>query len=74
MFLGQNRHSYVFKKSSFDELFIGRYLPLAVREERARFFKWLLDEQQQAEPTSTDIEEKTKSIPAPDIKNTSAYS
>jgi hypothetical protein len=34
----------------------------------------LLDEQQQAEPTSTDIEEKTKSIPAPDIKNTSAYS
>jgi hypothetical protein len=29
----------------------------------------LLDEQQQTEPTSTDIEEKTKSIPAPDIKN-----
>jgi hypothetical protein len=52
----------------------GSYLPLAVREERARFSKGLLDEQQQTEPTSTDIEEKTKSIPAPDIKNTSAYS
>ncbi|HJT85423.1 MAG TPA: hypothetical protein VJ697_13165 [Nitrososphaeraceae archaeon] len=61
----------LFTTRAFSELFTGSYLPLAVREERARFSRGLLDEQQKTEPTSPDVE-KAKSMD-PDIKNTSAY-
>ena len=44
------------------------------KRRKSKIFQMIVDEHQQTEPTSTDIEEKTKSIPAPDIKNTSAYS
>jgi hypothetical protein len=46
----------LFKTKPFDELFTGSYLSLAVREERARFYKGLSDEQQKTTPTSTEEE------------------
>ena len=41
----------LFKTKSFDELFTGSYLPLAVREERARFSAGYMEEQQKTTPT-----------------------
>ena len=58
----------LFKTKSFDELFTGSYLPLAIREERARFSVGYMEEQQKTTPSTV---EKTTS--APDIKNTNAY-
>ena len=58
------------KTKSFDELFTGTYLPLAVREERARFSQGYMEEQQKTTPTTIEVEKATS---APDIKNTNAY-
>ena len=62
----------LFKTKSFEELFSGSYLPLAVREERARFSAGYMEEQNKTNPTSPEAEKAT-SIPSPDIKKTDAY-
>lgn len=56
----------LFKTRSFEELFSGSYLPLAVREERARFSQGLLDEQSKTTPTASDPKTNT-------VNNTQAY-
>lgn len=58
----------LFKTKSFDELFSGSYLPLAVREERARFSAGLITEQSKTEPTPSDPSTSNNTV-----NNTSAY-
>jgi len=58
------------KTKSFDELFSGSYLPLAVREERARFSAGLLGEQANTKPTPPD---KTIPDPSSTVNNTQHF-
>jgi hypothetical protein len=60
----------LFKTKSFDELFSGSYLPLAVREERARFSAGLLEEQSKTTPTPSDPASTSTNNT---VNNTSAY-
>ena len=62
------RSCELMKTQSFETLFSGAYLPLAVREERARFSAGYMEEQQKTTPTTTE-----KVTSGPDIKNTNAY-
>ena len=64
------RSCELMKTKSFEELFTGSYLPLAVREERARFSAGLLGEQANTQPTSTDT---TTTIPEPNVNNTQHF-
>jgi hypothetical protein len=56
------------KTKSFEELFTDAYLPLAVREERARFSAGYMEEQQKTTPTPP-----SSSSSGPTTSNTSAY-
>lgn len=66
------RSCELMKTKSFEELFTGSYLPLAVREERARFNAGYMEEQQKTAPTTTSPSDASSS-PSSSINNTSAY-
>jgi hypothetical protein len=60
----------IFLTRSFETLITDAYLPLGLREERARFSAGYLEEQNKTTPTPSEAEKATS---IPDIKNTSAY-
>ena len=67
------RSCELMKTKSFDELFTGSYLPLAVREERARFSAGYMEEQQKIAPTTTSPSADASSSSGSSVNNTSAY-
>lgn len=69
-----DRSREIFKTKSFEELFTGSYLPLAVREERARFSAGYMEEQQKTAPTTTTSPSTdSSSSSSSSVNNNSAY-